>query len=167
MALFARGVADASEESFNAFFRQSKARVVGMIALVTHNYAAAEDAAQEAYSRAYRQWQSVSTKDRPDLWVVRVGTRLAIDNWRKQKGESPLQDDRQAEATDVVVTMSLRWGLSHLSPAQRRVAVLYYAEGLTASEVAKRIGTSEPTVHTHLKRARARLRWLLREDGES
>jgi RNA polymerase sigma-70 factor (ECF subfamily) len=152
------------DHSFDLFFRESKARVVGMVALITHNMPAAEDAAQEGYTRAYRRWDKVRSMERPDLWVVTVAGRIAIDNWRKRKSEAVLTDDRVAADDDPVEAISLRWGLKNLSPTQRLVAVLYYGQGLTAAEVAKKLGSSEPTVYTHLQRARFRLRHLLGEE---
>ena len=161
----AHGSGRASEEAFDTFFAISRDHVVGLIALSTHDPAAAEDAAQEAFTRAYKRWAHVSTLERPDLWVVRVGINVAIDGWRKRKLEHALDTEQHAPADDRIDAMWIEWGLAHLSPRQREAVILSYAEGLGRDEVARRMGSTTATIKTHLERARRRLRDVLKGDA--
>ncbi len=155
--------ADRSEASFEAFFEETCQRIVGIVAVATGDVAAAEDAVQEGYARALTRWGRVSRLDRPDLWVVRVATRIAIDAWRRRRRETPLEVDMRAAVHDDIDRLWVRWGLEGLSPMQRMTVVLRHVEGRPVAEVAAAVSTSPETVKTHLKRATRRLRRILRE----
>ena len=155
MALVSPSLAGDRAAEFDNFFLSTVRRTVAYIAIVTRDVAAAEDAAQEAYTRAYRRWDRVRKLDRPDLWVVRVGSNVAISAWKKRKHENRLTTDQD---------QWMRWGLTSLSQSQRVAFVLRHAEGLEIAEVAANMGASESTVRTHLQRARQRLQSLFTQD---
>ncbi|HEX3605166.1 MAG TPA: sigma-70 family RNA polymerase sigma factor [Candidatus Dormibacteraeota bacterium] len=153
--------AQAATASFEAFFEESCQRIVGIVAVATGDVAAAEDAVQDAYARALTHWGRVSNYDRPDLWVARVATRLAIDAWRKRRRETALESGMRASVDDDIDRLWVRWGLEGLSPMQRMTVILRHVEGRPVVEVAAAVSTSPETVKTHLKRATRRLRQLL------
>jgi RNA polymerase sigma factor (sigma-70 family) len=55
--------------------------------------------------------------------------------------------------------------LERLSPRQRSVAVLFYLEDLSTSEIASSLGISVGAVKFHLSKARTALRAILEEEG--
>ena len=128
--------AQAATASFEAFFEESCQRIVGIVAVATGDVAAAEDAVQDAYARALTHWGRVSNYDRPDLWVARVATRLAIDAWRKRRRETALEFDMRASVHDDIDRLWVRWGLEGLSPMQRMTVILRHVEGRPVVEVA-------------------------------
>ena len=154
----------ATDDSFTEFFSASCQRVVGLVALVTGEIGSAEDATQEAFSRAYAAWPQVRRMDRPDAWVVRVASRVAIDGWRRRRRELPLDSTREAAVQDHIARLWVRWGLSGLSPRQRAAVILRHVDGLSVQEVADATGVSRETAKTHLQRGLRRLRARLRED---
>ncbi|MFZ0129046.1 MAG: sigma-70 family RNA polymerase sigma factor [Candidatus Dormiibacterota bacterium] len=143
---------------FERFFADTCQMAVGAVAVTTGDVGAAEDAVQEAYLRAHRRWARVSTLDRPDLWIVRVATRIAVSNWRRHRRETHLSSELQAEVADSITRIWTEWGLEALSPKQRRMVILHHMHGLPVADVARAAGSSTETVRTHLKRARVRLR---------
>ncbi len=152
--------------SFDGFFADTCQRVVGIVALTTGDIAAAEDATQEAFLRAHARWGRVSRLDRPDLWVARVATRIAVSNWRRGRRETELDASVAADALDSVTRLWAQWGLEELSPRQRMAVILHHVHGLPVEEVARVTGSRLETVRTHLKRGRTRLRRRLgQEDG--
>jgi RNA polymerase sigma-70 factor (ECF subfamily) len=155
--------AERSETSFELFFEESCQRIVGIVAVATGDVAAAEDAVQDAYARALTRWGRVSRLDRPDLWVARVATRLAIDAWRRRRRETPLVAEMRASVHDDIDRLWVRWGLEGLSPMQRVTVILRHVEGRPVGDVAAAVSVSPETVKTHLKRATRKLRELLRE----
>lgn len=146
------------EAAFDRFFADTCQFVVGLVTVTTGDAAAAEDAVQEAYLRAHQRWSSLAAMDRPDLWVAKVATRLAVSSWRRRRREAELTVDVPADVTDSLNRIWLKWGLETLSPKQRLVVILHHIYGLPIGEVA---GSSTETVRTHLKRARLRLRTRL------
>lgn len=156
-------------DGFEAFFSATCQRVVGLAAVVTGDARLAEDAAQEAYLRALRRWGEVSSMDRPDLWVAKVAAHVAVDRWRRQRREAPLESGAgqiPARPAGEIDRLWLAWGLEQLSPMQRAVVLLKDAEGYPVKDIAGQLGRSPETVKTHLAKGRARLRRLLAGEEE-
>lgn len=149
---------------FETFFEHSYQRVVGLVALATGDPGLAEGAAQDAYARAYARWARVSRLDRPDLWVFRVASHLAIDRWRRERHEAVLHAGLAAAARDDIERLWIQWGLTGLSPMQRTTFILRHIQGLSVKQIAEAVDTSPETVKTHLERARRRLRTMLRQE---
>jgi RNA polymerase sigma-70 factor (ECF subfamily) len=154
------------DTAFDRFFADTCQFVVGLVTVTTGDPAAAEDAVQEAYIRALARWGSLASLDRPDLWVAKVATRLAVSSWRRRRREDQLTVEVAADVSDSVNRIWLKWGLEALSPKQRRVLILHHVHGLRIEEVAAAAGSSPETVRTHLKRARLRLRTRLSDEGK-
>lgn len=150
--------------AFDRFFADTCQFVVGLVTVTTGDVAAAEDAVQEAYIRALSRWGSLRSMNRPDLWVAKVATRLAVSSWRRRRREDQLTVEVPTDVADSVNRIWLKWGLEALSPKQRLVLILHHIHGLPIEEVAAAAGSSPETVRTHLKRARLRLRTRLSDE---
>src|SRR4051794_23341899 len=59
--------------------------VVRTALLIVGNLEEAKDVAQEAFARAFQHWRRVSQLDRPEAWVHRVATNLAISTARRRR----------------------------------------------------------------------------------
>ncbi|HWD07976.1 MAG TPA: RNA polymerase sigma factor [Actinomycetota bacterium] len=151
---------------FEPFFAATCQTVVGLVAAVTGDLRLAEDATQEAYLRALRRWGRVRQLDRPELWVARVASNLAIDRWRRHRRESGGATDRPIDPPDSVGKLWVEWGLAQLTPAERRVVLLKDLEGYPVKEIAGRLGRSPETVKSQLASGRRRLRQLLGDREE-
>jgi RNA polymerase sigma-70 factor (ECF subfamily) len=74
----------------------------------------------------------------------------------------PLEPDcEDRELAGTALRVSVEQALGTLPDGDRRLLRLRYAEDLTQSEVARRLGVPEGTVKVRLHRARRRLRGLL------
>jgi RNA polymerase sigma-70 factor (ECF subfamily) len=154
--------ADAGASDFDVFFATYAREVAAVVTLTTRDVALAEDATQEAMTRAYQRWPHVGALDRPDLWVIGVATRLAIDAWRKRRHEVGLGAIVDPGHTDQgVQALLLKWELEELAPQDRLLVILRHRDGLSNEEIGRLIGKSTNTVAIYLKRARRRLRLLL------
>ncbi len=158
------GLADTGQRSFDDFFVEFAREVAAMIALSTGDLSLAEDVTQEAMARAALRWSRVSLMERPDLWVLRVARRLAIDAWRKRRREAHLDPvSMPAPARDEVQRLWVLWGLEQLEPSERMLIILRHRDGLSIDEVADHLGKRPSTAAAYLKRARRHLRLLLSE----
>ena len=147
---------------FADFFEHHAGALAAVVALATGDAALAEDAVQEAMTRASRDWPRVSAMARPDLWVLRVAQRQAIDAWRRRRREVSLElADIPSMVPDEILTLWVRWGLERLTPEDRFLLILRHRDGLSVDEVAALAGKSRQTASNYLKRARRRLRALL------
>jgi RNA polymerase sigma-70 factor (ECF subfamily) len=70
-------------------------------------------------------------------------------------------DCEDRDLTDAALRLSLEQALGAMADADRSLLRMRYAEDLTQSEVARRLGVPEGTVKVRLHRARRRLRGLL------
>ena len=60
--------------------------------------------------------------ERPELWVVKVATRIAVSSWRRRRRETQLGRELEAEVADSIARIWTRRGLEGLSPQQRLTA---------------------------------------------
>ncbi len=154
----------AEERDFSAFYDATWRRTVAVAYAMTGELSAAEDLAQEAYSRAWPRWSTLKSYDDPGAWVRQVTSRLAVSRWRRTRtAMNFLARSRVPEAatppdeTSVVLVQALRT----LPEAQRRALVLHHLGELPVAEVARIEGCPEGTIKARLSRGRAALAELL------
>lgn len=127
----------------------------------------AEEMAQEALARAYERWPRLIRAGRPDAWVARVSSNLAIDRWRARQrilADAPDRAGVDPSATDRVALVRALRTLSH---RQREVVVLRYLADMPEADVAASLGCSTGTVKQHASRGLARLRAQLVPGGDT
>jgi RNA polymerase sigma factor (sigma-70 family) len=145
---------------YEAFFAEHHQAVVRGLTLALADRARAEDAAQDAFAKAYRQWKRVAMMDRPVAWVYVVALNGARKELRRDQAApvpdltGPAADHAAASA----VKVSVREALDVLAPRQRVAIVLRYLGDLQVTEVAKAMGCSEGTAKATLHTALAKLR---------
>jgi len=152
------------EHEFTAFYDATWARTVACAYAVTGDLGAAEEAAQEAYSRAWPRWSTLAAYDDPGAWVRQVPTRQAISRWRRSRtARRFLATSRPPESAPAPDenTVALVTALRSLPEVQRRALVLHHLAGFTVAEIATQERCPEGTVKARLSRGRAALVPLL------
>lgn len=140
----------------------------------------AEDAAQEAFIRAYRAL-AMYDRGRPfATWLLSITAHYCIDRLRRRRmTEVPLDElppwrPLVAETADPVRVLEqadeaaqIQRLLAALPEDYRLVVVLRYWHDMGYAEIAAMLGDTESAVKSRLHRARRQLAELLaREDGE-
>jgi RNA polymerase sigma-70 factor, ECF subfamily len=122
----------------------------------------AEEAAQEAFVRASRDWRQVSGMSSPRGWLHRVAInetsrlyRRRAAFWRAVTRHGA--DDVEDPVGDVAGRVSLHQALQRLPSRQRAVLGLHYFAGLSVAEIAASIEAREGTVKSLLSRGRTAL----------
>ena len=155
-------------DGFDTFCRRVGPRLISSFALSMGDRAAAEDLAQEALARAFRDWQKVRTLDAPDAWVFRVAINLSrswIRRMRRVVG-SPAPEPRQLDLHDVTDREVIRPALLALTPRQREAVVLRHLGDLSVRDTAVAMRCAEGTVRALTAQGIASLRDRLEnEDG--
>jgi RNA polymerase sigma-70 factor (ECF subfamily) len=141
---------------------------------ILRNSADAEDVAQEALLRAYRQFERLRDRNRFKAWLVRIAFRLALDRLRSGKRRElrdslwsqPEHQPRAANAEDIAASnefkVHLENALAELPEKLRLVLLLAAMEGHTIDEIASMLGISTGTVKSRIFYARRQLAEKLR-----
>lgn len=153
--------------AFDDFFAASFQRVVSQVYLMTGNLAEVEDAVQDAFARAWQQWDTYSDYQQPEAWVRLVAYRIMVSGWRKAANRLSAHRHARAEAHAPDLSpdhVALVAALRAISPDQRRAVVLHHLVGLSIDEVAAETSASAGTVKSRLSRGRQALAELLADD---
>ncbi|MBG0562977.1 SigE family RNA polymerase sigma factor [Actinoplanes aureus] len=149
---------------FDEFYRDTSARMVRYGYALTGELAEAQDLVQEAYTRAWRQWRTVSAHPAPEAWIRLVIARLASDRRRRIRGwwtalsrSGPPEPARPPADDTVLVTAALRRLPEHL----RQALALHYLFDLPVAAIAEETGVPVGTVTSWLTRGRRELASLL------
>jgi RNA polymerase sigma-70 factor (ECF subfamily) len=125
--------------------------------------AQADDAAQEAALRVWRQRSSCRTPECPGGWIAVIARREALRAAAKPH-HAPLEaipdpvDERPAVAEAVMQKVDVARVLSVLEDSDRRLLVGRYWQDLSYGELAHALDMPEATVGVRLHRLRLRLR---------
>ena len=128
----------------------------------------AEDAAQEAFVRAYKSIGSFRGDAEFSTWLYRIVTNVSL-NRLKAEQRRDAREVRQENMLQAVPDNNpgplllehrdhIERALHELPTMQRAVVLLRHFDGLSTRQVSRILGCSEGTVKTHLFRALQKLR---------
>jgi len=154
----------AEDEGFEDFYHGTRQRVVTFLYALSGDLVDAQDAAQEAYVRAWQRWSTISHYDDPEAWVRKVGYRICLNRWRKARNRI-LAYQRHGVVSIVEPpgedTVTLVAALRALPVAERLAITLHHLLDLPVIDVAAQTGVPVNTVKTQLVRGRRTLADLL------
>ena len=147
---------------FEHFYLQEYPTVVALAHVLSGSRAGAEDIAQEAFLRAYRDWNRVGSYEHQAAWVRRVAANLASSGLRRRLVEARALARlaaRREPALDVLPADNADFwrAVRALPPRQAQAVALYYLEDLSIQQTAAVLDCAEGTVRAHLARARSAL----------
>ena len=156
------------ETTIEHLLREIAPQVLGAVVRRFHDFAAAEDALQEALLAAVIQWPKEGVPDNPRGWLIQVASRRMTDCLRSQaarlrrestvaaeRGEQAPSPDSEHE-TDQDDTLTLFFMCCHpsLTPSSAIALTLRAVGGLTTSEIAKAFLVPEATMAQRISRAK-------------
>jgi RNA polymerase sigma factor (sigma-70 family) len=167
------GVGQGDEEVTVAFVRRHQRRVYGVALAVVGDPRLAEDVAQQAFVRAWRNAGSYDARrGSVGTWLGTITRNLAIDTTRIRRPQpvdpdelylhvtaSDESPERSAVASELAA--ELRAAIRTLPPEQARAVVLSGIAGYSASQVAEAEGIPLGTAKTRIRTAMQRLRATL------
>jgi RNA polymerase sigma-70 factor (ECF subfamily) len=142
--------------------------------LLLRDAPAAEDVAQEAFVRAYRQMHRFRQEAPFRPWLLRIVQNLALNELRARQRRGGLAErvgalsPRVADAPDAEVAQAdesarLLHAMDELPPDDRTILHLRYFLELPEREIADAIGRPAGTVKSRLHRASQRLRAVIEQ----
>ena len=153
---------------FERMLRELTPQVVGTVVRRFHDFAAAEDAVQEALIAAALQWPREGVPDNPRGWLIQVAVRRIMDHLRseearrRRESEVATQSGYVAPATDLENTsdqddtLTLVFMCCHpsLTPPSAIALTLRAVGGLTTAEIANAFMVPEATMAQRISRAK-------------
>jgi RNA polymerase sigma factor (sigma-70 family) len=170
------GMALGDPDAATAFVHRYQARVYGLALTIVGSTAVAEEVAQEAFLRVWRNGAVYDARrGRVATWVLTITRNLAIDTVRL-RGEQPIdphalmgtllsREEGGSRSAHLDDTEHLRRAVRALPPEQSRLIVLSVFYGMTAKETADMEGIPLGTAKTRIRRGLAKLRETLGVSG--
>jgi RNA polymerase sigma factor (sigma-70 family) len=149
-----------------AAFEAHRQMLFGRVLARTRDPAIAEDVVQDAFTRLLGELGAGRPPDNIAGWLHRVAINLVLSRARhaevERRSQPALAAGQTADSPEAVVegrerAREIESALTRL-PASDRALILLAAAGASGSELAGRMGRTEPAARTALCRARARLR---------
>ncbi|GAA1850728.1 SigE family RNA polymerase sigma factor [Asanoa iriomotensis] len=157
---------DSGADTFDSFYAAHFNRLMIQLYAYTADVSAAQDAVQEAFTRAWPRWDRLVTYDEPAAWVRRVALNVAANRWRRVQAARAHARHHREEAVDPPSPdrVALARALRTLPEKQRRAIVLFHIADLSIAAIATEEGVPEGTVKAWLHRGRAALATLLTDE---
>jgi RNA polymerase sigma factor (sigma-70 family) len=155
--------------SIDGLLRELAPQVLGAVTRRCGDFAAAEDAVQQALIAAAERWPGEGVPDEPRAWLVRVASRRVIDHVRAETARRrreelvvslvPAEDQLALAAGEDDGgddTLVLLFMCCHpaLSPASAIALTLRAVGGLTTAEIARAFLVPEATMAQRISRAK-------------
>ncbi len=171
--LIARLLVDDDQHAFGELVRRHQSAVRGLLRQLTRaDLALADDLAQEAFIRAYKNIRSFRGDARFSTWLYRIAYNCFREEARRRKEFVGIDEDQwQAQADPQTVDPALRHDLMqalNLLPLHERSAVVLCCQnGLSHDEASRVLEIPLGTVKTNVLRGREKLKKILAAWGPS
>lgn len=157
-------------QAFAELVYRYRAGVINVVYRMCGDADLAEDAAQEAFIRAWQHLPRYQPRSPFRNWLYRIATNSALDVLRREWDTADIEAVPLAASRsnpEVAVERNeraeqVRQAVLGLSPASRAVLTLREYEGLSYKEIADTLDIPLGTVMSRLNYARATLREMLR-----
>jgi RNA polymerase sigma-70 factor (ECF subfamily) len=154
--------------AFEQLVRRHAAMAIGAATRITRDPALAEDAAQEAFWKAYRALPDYREEQNFGGWLRRIVVRCALDLLRRRRPEGPLSGAEPAperEEARIETRSRLVHALAQISAFDRELLLSVKADGRSIGEVAGDLGITAVSARVRLHRARKKLKKILLEES--
>jgi len=156
------------EPAFEHLLRELAPEVLGRVAHRFHDFAAAEDAVQEAMLAAFTQWPQEGVPENPRGWLIQVACRRMTDHVRSESARRERETRVAAEAETLARPSDIEAGMNPddtlillfmcchpaLTPSSAVALTLRAVGGLTTAEIANAFLVPEATMAQRISRAK-------------
>jgi RNA polymerase sigma-70 factor (ECF subfamily) len=157
------------KQAFDEFYQGTRARLLAYLYTAGGDLAEAQDAAQEAYTRAWQRWATLRDSPDPEAWVRTVGWRVLSHRWRSlrsrrsayQRHGPPAPAPAPSEDTVALVA-----ALRQLPAPQRQAIVLHHLLDVPIAQIATETGVAAGTLKARLARGRTALATILATEAQ-
>jgi RNA polymerase sigma-70 factor (ECF subfamily) len=171
LAELLRLIAAGDRVAFRRLYERVGGRLYGVALRITREAPLAADAVHDAFLQVWRNASRFEAgRGTPEAWLLSLVRYRALDIARRRGREAPTEEmpepvDEEPDAltrlADSEGAAALRACLEQLEAERRRLLLLAFAEGLSHSEVAERLGMPLGTVKSWIRRSLQSLRLCL------
>jgi RNA polymerase sigma-70 factor, ECF subfamily len=163
-------VASGDRAAFAALYKQTHAKLYGVIARILIRSDLTGEVLQEVYVRIWRKAGDFDpAKGSPIAWMATIARNRALDEIRRVKPvaleDMPESFEPRAEEVDPLAARdrgerltALMRCLSRLDEEKRQIVLLAYYRGFSREALARRFSRPVPTIKTWLHRSLAQLK---------
>lgn len=158
------------EQAFEQFVMQYQTMLLRTCYLYLGEKTLAEDAVQDTFLKAYRNWDTFRGDSSRRTWLMKIAVNTCRDlrrsgwfRWMDRRvtpDELPEASVEFEETEEEVVLAVMR-----LPVKLREVILLHYYQGMNTIEMADSLGIAQSSVSGRLKRAKEKLRTMLEGRG--
>ena len=165
--LVARVLVDDDHHAFAELVRNHQSAVRGLLRQLTRSdLALADDLAQEAFLRAYKNIRSFRGEAKFSTWLYRIAYNCFREDARKRKelvgiDEAKLEAEQDPQTVDLALKHDLMHALQLLPLNERSAILLCCQNGLSHDEAARVLDIPLGTVKTNVLRGREKLKKTL------
>ncbi len=162
------------EKAFEQLVRANQNKIYAVCLNMLKNEHDAQDAAQDAFIKAYRSISAFKGESKVETWLTKIAVNTCLDILRRRREFYDLSE--AADAADSVTPESetekgevkqlVRASISKLPPDMRSIVVLRDIEGYSYEEIADMLKLNIGTVRSRLSRAREKLKQIFLEKRE-
>lgn len=168
---------EVEREEFRKIVDDYSRKIMALALNILHNREDAEDACQEAFVRAYRNFDHFDREKDFRCWLYTIVYNCCLDQLRKrrrfrnffQKAKReplrfpPVSNPSQSESVAVIAENLLK----KLSPKERLTLFLWAEQGCTSEEIGNILNCSSSTARVNLYKARKKIKSLLERENVS
>jgi RNA polymerase sigma-70 factor (ECF subfamily) len=152
------------ERAFQELVERYQRRVYWIAHNMLHSYEYAQDIAQQAFVRVFRNLERFDTSRNFYTWLYQIVVNLCIDHMRKSHVKTAdlevlggVEDDKPGPSERMgrsEVQERVHRTLDRLPPKYKAVLALRDIQGFSCEEIAEVVGATNATVRWRLHRAR-------------
>lgn len=171
-----------NETAFELLYQRHRRKVIALCSRMTHNFAEAEELAQETFLQVFRKLDTFRGESAFSTWLHRVASNVVLMKLRRYTpAEQPIEEwsiDNDEHSQGIrfgtedmrlrgaVYRADLEFALRELAPGYRLVFILHDIEGYEHNEIAEMLGCTQGCSKSQLHKARLRLRQILAEQQQ-
>lgn len=152
---------DDATEAFVGLCREVHPRLVNTLVLYCGNRGLAEECAQEALTRAWRDWSKISASGAAESWIFRTAFNLVKSWFRRvrvaRRRSLEMGGDWSVEP-DIARAVTVRRAVDALPARQRQAVILRYFADLSVEATSLAMSIAPGTVRALTAQAVASLR---------
>jgi len=151
--------------------RNHSGRIFAICFSMLSNREDAEDITQQAFLKGFSDIRQLRDISKFGAWITQIAKHMCLDLLRRKKLNKTalkriaVDEVKNEPANDDNKYSRLQSALMQLKEEYRLPLMLYYFDGKSTKKIAETLEITVDLAHTHLSRARKKLRQILSTEG--